>query len=44
VVDDIMPKFNRHEALVTQALDTEELDDMARFLRVVLRTVDAIDL
>jgi len=44
VVDDIMPKFNRHEALVTQALDDGELDDMARFLRVVLRTVDAIDL
>jgi hypothetical protein len=30
--------------LVTQALDDGELDDMARFLRVVLRTVDAIDL
>lgn len=44
VVDDIMPKFNRHEALVTQALTEDELDDLARFLRVVLRTVDAIDL
>jgi DNA-binding MarR family transcriptional regulator len=44
VVDDIMPKFNRHEALVTQALNDDELDDLARFLRVVLRTVDAIDL
>lgn len=44
VVDDIMPAFNRHEALVTQALTHEELIDMARYLRVVLRTVDAIDL
>lgn len=44
VVDDIMPAFNRHEALVTQALTEPELDDLARFLRVVLRTVDAVDL
>jgi DNA-binding MarR family transcriptional regulator len=43
-VDDIMPAFNRHEALVTQALTEDELVDMARYLRVVLRTVDAIDL
>lgn len=43
-VDEIMPAFNRHEALVTQALTEDELIDMARFLRVVLRTVDAIDL
>ncbi|MFZ4719472.1 MAG: MarR family winged helix-turn-helix transcriptional regulator [Ilumatobacteraceae bacterium] len=44
VVDQIMPAFNRHEALVTQALTDDELVDMARYLRVVLRTVDAIDL
>ncbi len=43
-VDEIMPAFNRHEALVTQALTDDELVDMARSLRVVLRTVDAIDL
>ena len=43
-VDEIMPAFNKHEALVTQALTEQELDDMARFLRAVLRTVDAIDL
>ena len=43
-VDEIMPAFNRHEALVTQALTEDELVDMARYLRVVLRTVDAIDL
>ena len=43
-VDDIMPAFNRHEALVTQALTDDEKLDMARLLRVVLRTVEAIDL
>lgn len=43
-VDDIMPAFNRHEALVTQALTDDEKTDMARLLRVVLRTVEAIDL
>ena len=44
VVDGIMPAFNRHEALVTQALTDSELVDLARSLRVILRTVDAIDL
>ena len=43
-VDEVMPAFNRHETLVTQALTEDELVDMARYLRVVLRTVDAIDL
>lgn len=43
-VDDIMPAFNRHEALVTQALTDDEKTDIARLLRVVLRTVEAIDL
>jgi DNA-binding MarR family transcriptional regulator len=43
VVDDIMPAFNRHEALVTQALTEPELDDLARSLRAILRTVDALD-
>lgn len=44
VVDEVMPAFNRHERLVTQALTDDELDDLARSLRVILRTVDAIDL
>ena len=44
VVDQIMPAFNRHETLVTQALTDDELVDLARSLRVILRTVDAIDL
>lgn len=44
VVDQIMPSFNRHEKLVTQALTDDEQDDLARSLRVILRTVDAIDL
>jgi DNA-binding MarR family transcriptional regulator len=44
VVDQIMPGFNRHEAMVTQALTEEEQEELARSLRVILRTVDAIDL
>ncbi len=44
VVDQVMPAFNRHEALVTQALTPAEQDDLARSLRIVLRTVEAIDL
>jgi DNA-binding MarR family transcriptional regulator len=44
VVDEVMPRFNRHEGLVTQALTDEEKDDLARGLRVILRTVDALDL
>jgi MarR family transcriptional regulator, organic hydroperoxide resistance regulator len=44
VVDQIMPAFNRHESLVTQALTEDEQDELARALRIVLRTVEAIDL
>jgi DNA-binding MarR family transcriptional regulator len=44
IVDEVMPAFNRHEALVTEDLSEDELDDLARSLRVILRTVDAIDL
>jgi MarR family transcriptional regulator, organic hydroperoxide resistance regulator len=44
VVNEIMPSFNRHEALVTQALTDAEQEELARSLRVVLRTVEAIDL
>lgn len=43
-VDEIMPAFNRHEVLVTQALTEDEQDELARSLRVILRTVGAIDL
>lgn len=43
-VNDIMPSFNRHEGLVTQALTDDENDELARGLRVILRTVDALDL
>jgi hypothetical protein len=39
-----MPAFNRHEALVTQALTETERDDLARPLRIILRTIEAIDL
>jgi DNA-binding MarR family transcriptional regulator len=44
VVNEIMPSFNRHEALVTQALTDSEQEELARSLRVVMRTVEAIDL
>lgn len=44
VVDEIMPAFNRHERLVTQALTEEEQIDLAHALRTILRTVEAIDL
>lgn len=44
VVNEVMPSFNRHEVLVTQALTDAEQDDLARALRTVLRTVQAIDL
>jgi len=43
-VDEIMPAFNRHERMVAQALTETEQDDLARSLRAILRTVDAIDL
>lgn len=43
-VDKVMPAFNRHERLVTQALTDDEQDDVARALRTILRTVQAIDL
>jgi MarR family transcriptional regulator, organic hydroperoxide resistance regulator len=44
VVGDVMPAFNRHESLVTQALTEQEQDDLARSLRAILRTIEAIDL
>ena len=44
VVDEIMPAFNRHESLVTQALTEQEQTELAHALRTILRTVEAIDL
>ncbi len=44
VVADVMPAFNRHESLVTQALTETERDDLARSLRTIMRTIEAIDL
>ena len=44
VVDEIMPAFNRHERLVTQALTEQEQIELAHALRTILRTVEAIDL
>lgn len=44
VIDQVMPKFNRHESLVTQALTDAERDALALSLRIVMRTVEAIDL
>jgi DNA-binding MarR family transcriptional regulator len=43
-VNEIMPAFNRHEVLVTQALTAAEQVELARSLRTVLRTVEALDL
>ena len=44
VVDEIMPVFNRHDDLVTQALTEEEQTDLLQALRTILRTVEAMDL
>lgn len=44
VIGDVMPAFNRHESLVTQALTESEQDALARSLRAILRTIEAIDL
>jgi DNA-binding MarR family transcriptional regulator len=43
VTDAVMPAFNLHEELVTERLDERERDELARLLRVVLRTLDDID-
>ncbi len=42
-IDEVMPAFNRHEALVTRDLDDDEAAALARGLRRVLRTVEALD-
>jgi DNA-binding MarR family transcriptional regulator len=39
-VDEIMPVFNRHEAIVTADLTDHDRRELARLLRTVLRTLD----
>ena len=39
-VDEIMPAFNQHEAMVTADLDPTDRRELARLLRTVLRTLD----
>lgn len=40
-VDEIMPLFNQHEAIVTADLSATDRRHLARLLRTVLRTLDA---
>ena len=40
-VDEIMPVFNRHEAMVTADLSSADRLELARLLRTVLRTLDS---
>jgi DNA-binding MarR family transcriptional regulator len=39
-VDEIMPVFNRHEAIVTADLTDHDRRELARLLRTILRTLD----
>ncbi|MCB1000943.1 MAG: winged helix-turn-helix transcriptional regulator [Acidimicrobiales bacterium] len=39
-VDEIMPLFNEHEAMVTSALTAADKRQLSRLLRAVLRTLD----
>lgn len=39
-IEGLFPVFNRHEALFTARLDTEERHELARLLRVVTATAD----
>jgi MarR family transcriptional regulator, organic hydroperoxide resistance regulator len=43
VINRTMPRFNEHEALVTDELDATERNELARLLRKVLGRVDALD-
>jgi DNA-binding MarR family transcriptional regulator len=43
VVDEVMPAFNREEALVTGGLTDDEMASLARLLRKVLRTTEDLD-
>ena len=40
VVDQIMPSFNHHEAMVTSALSADDKRQLSSLLRTVLRTLD----
>lgn len=42
-VDEIMPLFNKHEAIVTEGLTDRARAELSRHLRTILRTLDAID-
>jgi DNA-binding MarR family transcriptional regulator len=42
-VDEIMPVFNKHEAIVTEGLTDEAREQLSHHLRTVLRTLDALD-
>jgi DNA-binding MarR family transcriptional regulator len=43
VVDEVMPAFNREEALVTGGLTDDEMASLARLLRKVLRATEDLD-
>jgi DNA-binding MarR family transcriptional regulator len=43
MVDDVMPAFNKHEALVTGDLTATDAERLAAGLRRVLRTVEQLD-
>ena len=43
VVDEVMPAFNRQEALVTEGLSDNEMATLARLLRKVLQTTEELD-
>jgi DNA-binding MarR family transcriptional regulator len=40
-IDEIMPVFNHHEAIVTTDLSDHDRRELARLLRIVLRRLDA---
>ena len=43
VVEEVMPAFNRQEALVTGGLTDDEMATLARLLRKVLQTTEDLD-
>ena len=43
VVDEVMPAFNRQEALVTEGLSDNEMATLARLLRKGLQTTEELD-
>ncbi|MEX0846587.1 MAG: MarR family winged helix-turn-helix transcriptional regulator [Ilumatobacteraceae bacterium] len=42
-VDEIMPMFNKHEAMVTEGLTEQTRHELSRHLRTILRTLDVFD-